>query len=691
MKTKVGLVTNIQKKSSTILKRLFVYGLILTVLLTGFVFLGGEKIAQLSYANQDRGLPESVLRIGFDPTLPPYQFVDEGVYKGFLLDLSKAIFSKLKVKTEFVPMPMTECLEAFNSGKLDVILGLRYNAEYAELMNYSDSLVNSTISIVMPTDTLEATKDILGVKPVLIAVERDSVEFEYVKNIKKANFNNAFNQEAVVELLLMNRADMMICVRHVAEYILEENGLMGAYTFSNSYETPVDYYMALRKNNERLLEQVNETLRQLKLDGEYEILYNQWINDKNLEHQKRIEFFLKLLGSIVVLAVFVIILSAFLSISLKRRVDEKTSELSEINKQLENKIVEIKNTNELKNLIFESSPRSIVILDNLGCVSAMNVHACEICGLETVPIGASVETLFPLNKMAEDRFQSVLKDGESHSEQAFEVNQDGQVRFYRFVIYPLMNSSGAIITIEDITEEKILKEQVAQREKNTALMRIISGIAHEIRNPMTSIKTYAELLPRKKDNAEFQRQIAKVVPNEVERVNRLIENLIDYSRPKERNEERADAKMLVESGVLLFMPTLRSNQIELDVSLESGLYIRVDKDQMKQVIINLILNAIDAILERREQLGDDIVYRVKISAKKLDSKIVISLEDNGIGMTDDELKNIFELFYTTKVRGSGIGMPLSRQMVEDNHGDIEISSEKYVGTQVSLLFEDKSN
>ena len=243
-----------------------------------------------------------------------------------------------------------------------------------------------------------------------------------------------------------------------------------------------------------------------------------------------------------------------------------------------------------------------------------------------------------------------------------------------------MKLSGGIITIEDITEEKLLKEQVIEKEKNRVLLRMISGIAHEIRNPLTSIKTYVELLPRKKDNEAFQNQISRVVPNEVERVNKLIENLIDYVKPKQKNIETFDVLSLVESCAILFLPTLNENQIELKIPVDEGLSMKADKDQ-----INMLLKAIDCIVESREQQLN-MSYTILIEAHREGETVKLCVSDNGIGMTGDEVTLIFELFYTTKVKGSGIGMPLTKQMIEDNGGTITIQSQKFVGTQIDLSF-----
>jgi len=627
-----------------------------------------------------------VLKIGYDPTLPPYQFIKDGKYQGFLLELTQKIFDDMDQPIALIPMTKEVCLEKFNSHAIDAILGIRFDAELSEYMSFSDSLVNSTISFVMLNDDEMDVKDRLGVAPLVIAVERNASEFEFVKNIKKANYNTTFNQESVVDLMLLGRADMMVGVRHVATYLLEEKGLTDKYYFSNSYVTPIDYYMVVEKDNTALLDRINTQLRNLKLDGTYEAIYNNWIDDKNLENQHRIQQMIKIIGIIILIVFMGSIIVGWIGIQLKKRIDEKTSELSLANRQLQYKIVEIKNTNELKNLIFESSPRSITIFDNAGNISAMNDPAMRICNLDEVPIGQSISDFEPLNAMLKGKMDAILVDQSSFACQEFMVTEKERQKYYRYVVYPLMNQRGGIITIEEITEEKLLKEQVAEKEKNRALIQIVSGIAHEIRNPLTSIKTYAALLPRKKDNIAFQNQISQVIPNEVDRVNALIENLIDYVKPKPRHLEVIKVKDLIDSCILLFLPTINSYQMVLKTDIDETIAINVDKDQVKQVLINLILNAIDAVVEMRQTHvaeGDEMIV---INARAQQEGCIIEIIDNGIGMTKEERASIFDLFFTTKAKGSGIGMSLCKQMIEDNKGTIEVDSEKYQGTTVKLYF-----
>jgi len=648
----------------------------------------------LSFGTVDNNNPTNIIRVGFDPNLPPYQFLEHGEYKGFNIDLINKIAVENHIELVMLPMPINECLQKFKSQEIDMIMGIRYINELDDIMDVSESLVQSTISIAMLSENVDKIQNMLNVEPLVIAVQRDSVEYELVKNIKKANYNVAFNQESVIELLLMGRADMMIGVRHVVEYILDKNNLADKYTISNSYETPVNYYLGLQKENSGLLNIINQALRKMKMNGEYEEIYNKWINDKNIENQKRIEKNLFIMSFIIVFAFLVLLAVAIINIRLKQKIDEKTKELSDSNSELQKKILEIRNSNELKNLISESSPRSIAIFDNEGKISTMNENCLKICGCTHSPIGESVYDFTPVNMMLENNIERVLKYGKSYMGKEMEYNTPEKNWIFRYVIYPLNDyekkTRGAIITIEDVTDEKKFMAQAAEKEKNRALIQMISGIAHEIRNPLTSIKAYVELLPRKKDNLEFQKQIATVVPREVERVNTLIENLINYAKPRTRNVERAKVLDIIESCVILSKPMVRSNNIDLKTNVDDYLYIRVDKNQINQVLLNLLLNAIDAISEIREYNFEE-DYNISINAWYINNKVFITVEDNGIGMSMQELKNVYELFYTTKVKGSGIGLPLSKQIVEDNGGEIIIESEKYKGTKIIITFKGDYN
>ena len=241
--------------------------------------------------------------------------------------------------------------------------------------------------------------------------------------------------------------------------------------------------------------------------------------------------------------------------------------------------------------------------------------------------------------------------------------------------------------MEECTKEKLLREKSLKKEKDTAIATIIAGIAHEIRNPMTAIKTYIELLPLKKDNEKFREQIVTIVPKEVERVNRLIENLIDYIKPKANSISDINLYDIINSSMLLLKPTFDKNSIKIELDIDTTLSIKGDPAQIKQVLINILLNSIDAINEKKEKINEKEEYFIKIKSYAFEEHRIIEITDNGIGMTEKELNNIYEVFYTTKAKGTGLGLPLTKQLVEKNSGNLFVESEKNKFTKFTIIFE----
>jgi len=640
----------------------------------------GQSLYGIDYSDE-------VFRVGFDPNLPPYQYIEEGRYQGFNLDLMRRIAEEYDLTIDLVPLPLNEALARFERKELDMVLGIRFIRNMEETMDFSDSLVQSTVSLIIPENRELEIKEKLNMEPFIISVEWDSPEYEFVKNIKKANYNLAFNQENVIELLLMGRADVMIGVRHVAEYTFDKYDIEQDYVISNLYESPVDYYVGLSKDYPGLLTMVNNTLRDMKISGEYEDIYNRWINDKNLERQKIIVEYLVV---VLLTALGVLFVIAVLNRQLKKRILDKTEELRLTNQELEEKIIEIWQSNDLKNLILESSPRAIIIFDTGGVIMMMNEMAVKHFGEGRNREGEKVFALDPVNRMLENCLEGVLDRGERFMGEEFDQVIAGQTYAYRYALYPLYNYlkviDGAILTIEDITEERVVRAEAEERNKHLAMTRLIASIAHEIRNPLTSIKTYIELLPRKIDNEKFKDQIATVVPKEVDRVDRLIQQLIDYSKPRDRHIREIEVRELVDYCLFLFQPLLEDQGIATEREIEEDLAIVADSDQMRQALINLIVNSMDAIREMKLE-DPDRDYRLSLRGCREGSRIKIAVEDNGIGMTREEQMNVFELFYTTKSRGSGIGLPLFKELIEKNQGRIGISSEKYEGTCITVEFE----
>nr|WP_243429081.1 transporter substrate-binding domain-containing protein [Clostridium pascui] len=225
---------------------------------------------------------------------------------------------------------------------------------------------------------------------------------------------------------------------------------------------------------------------------------------------------------------------------------------------------------------------------------------------------------------------------------------------------------------------EMANESLRKKDRMESLGILMAGIAHEIRNPLTSIKTYAELLPKKYDNPKFREMISKDIPYEIERLNNLINELLEYSKPKKAFKENTNLYEVVEKILALTANKIQKENVKINIEIPNNIFIYADKNHLKQIIINLILNGIESLNKDKKIIN--------ISTMESLGKIYLMIEDNGCGMDKDELNKIYDPFYTTKASGTGLGLFVCYQLMEENSGRIHVSSAKGEGTSFILEF-----
>lgn len=220
--------------------------------------------------------------------------------------------------------------------------------------------------------------------------------------------------------------------------------------------------------------------------------------------------------------------------------------------------------------------------------------------------------------------------------------------------------------IETKTEEqKVLINELRHYDKLQFMDKIISSLAHEIRNPLTSIKIYTSQMKNKIDNKGFILAASEDIPEEIDRIDGLIKEFMEYTSPRKPVIENFN--LYEELTKTIKLVKLHIENVELNISIERNYYIKFDISQFKQIVLNILLNSMDAIKEEDKP-------SIEISATEVDEEYVLSFKDNGYGMNDDEIQYIFEPFYTTKEYGNGVGMFIVKQIVDENGGSISAVS-----------------
>jgi len=235
-----------------------------------------------------------------------------------------------------------------------------------------------------------------------------------------------------------------------------------------------------------------------------------------------------------------------------------------------------------------------------------------------------------------------------------------------------------ILVIRDLTEWKKLENQVQRKERLAAMGELASGVAHEIRNPLNTIGTIVQQLHKDfepVDNKEEYLDLSKLVYSEVKRINKTINNFLKFARPELIVASNFNLTEFINRLKKQYKPMMDEKNIKMEISHGYQGEVYWDKNQIQQVMMNLIQNSIDAIKKEGE---------IKITTEKINDDIIISVSDNGEGIAKDKINKIFNLYYTTKAKGTGIGLSLVQKIIYEHGGLVNLESEKNAGTKIMI-------
>jgi len=258
---------------------------------------------------------------------------------------------------------------------------------------------------------------------------------------------------------------------------------------------------------------------------------------------------------------------------------------------------------------------------------------------------------------------------------------------------PIIKDSGkniaGVLLIQDTSLVKELQETSRQMDHLSTLSTLTTGMAHEIRNPLSGILGSAQLLLKDLENSE-QREYIEIVISEVDRINRLVKKMMNLTRPAPNNFKPTNIHRVLEEILALEKETLERKKGKFVQTYDPSLpTIEGNEDELKQVFLNLVKNAVEASPEGEQvrivtQFSSNYAFR-KTQETPPTHNIMIKIIDSGPGMTNETLKNLFTPFFTTKKRGTGLGMVISLKIIENHNGKIRINSKINVGTTVQVF------
>jgi signal transduction histidine kinase len=220
-----------------------------------------------------------------------------------------------------------------------------------------------------------------------------------------------------------------------------------------------------------------------------------------------------------------------------------------------------------------------------------------------------------------------------------------------------------------------LEQETRHTEKLKAISTLAAGMAHEIKNPLASIKTFAEYLPQKGDDPSFRQKFGRIVGQEVEKINALVQRLLEFAKPAQPQKQPTRLSQLIDETVELLQGRLLSQRIELIRAYGDQETVPVDPAQMKQALLNVLLNSIEAM----ERPG-----RITIATVPEDGHLDVVVSDTGSGIAKKDLARVCDPFYTTKPAGTGLGLSVVHSIVQEHGGRVAIESDVGRGTTVRI-------
>ncbi|EIJ80652.1 PAS/PAC sensor signal transduction histidine kinase [Bacillus methanolicus PB1] len=239
---------------------------------------------------------------------------------------------------------------------------------------------------------------------------------------------------------------------------------------------------------------------------------------------------------------------------------------------------------------------------------------------------------------------------------------------------PKGNMDGCWISIRDITEWKKSQEMLQITEKLSVAGQLAAGIAHEIRNPMTSIKGFIHLM---KSDFGDKKEYFDIMSSELERIEQILSELLILAKPQISKFEQKDVRILLTQVITLMDAQAILNNVEIVTEIQPEVtHIHCDENQLKQAFINYIKNAIEAM-----PTGGKLVIQIR---KKENKRMIFRFIDQGIGMPKEILSKLGQAFYTTKEKGTGLGFMVSKKIIENHSGEVHIESEVNKGTIIEV-------
>ncbi len=369
---------------------------------------------------------------------------------------------------------------------------------------------------------------------------------------------------------------------------------------------------------------------------------------------------------------------------LRRQVADLNLELAEKNRQLSTKLEEINTLKHYLDSVVESMASGMIGIDPEGRITIFNRSAEQITGYDRGEVlDKPYDEIFPAPERR-SALDALCKGRTAQGQEGRLRARDGSMIPVRYTTALLQGNDeqllGAVEVFEDLRALKALEREVQEARTLAALGEMAANVAHEIRNPLGGIGGFAALLERDMGPSDPRQRFVKKIIEGVAILDRIVGDLLVYTRPLQPNLRRTHLQALLEEILSFFRIKTQRDGLDVTLSLdapEEPIYLNVDPDLFQEMLFHLAANAAQAMPDGGE-------LRVRIQSEP--QSVCVTVEDSGSGMSADTIEHLFRPFYTTKTKGTGLGLAIVKKIVEAHGGQVSVWSEQNHGTTFRLTF-----
>nr|WP_329959326.1 CheR family methyltransferase [Paenibacillus athensensis] len=511
-------------------------------------------------------------------------------------------------------------------------------ATVEELETSNEELQATNEELVAANEELQSTNEELqSVNEELVTV---NTEYQY-KIQELTELNNDMNNFLVSTKIGTIFLDKNMCIRRFTPAITKEINLLDV-----DYGRPISH-ISHNFKSENLVKEAKKVLRTLTpLEKEVQSTSGKWYSMRILPYRTADNF----ISGIVI---------TFVDITELKRANAELVKLS---------------------YAIEQSPSIAVISDLEGRVEYVNPHYSKLTGytLDEV-MGRNLRFLntWENGEVSYQEIWETVNNGHIWTGELESQKKNGEVYWESVRILPIKNKKGKTIqylkVAEDITDRRNSEELLRKSEMLSAIGQLAAGIAHEIRNPLTALKGFTKLLTTGIHNESYIR----VMSEELNRIEEIVSELLVLAKPQALEFAAKSVAAICRDVIMLLDTQAIMNNIEIAFEApETGVEVHCVENQLKQVFINILKNAIEAMPG-----GGHIIVRIEPDSHR---QLTVSIIDHGVGIPENKLPRLGEPFYSTKDKGTGLGLMVSCKIIENHQGSIAFASEQGKGTTVSI-------